>query len=111
MPLAGGALAGYTFSVNASGGCLPFVPTSAAEVLELGDDDWDEVSIADAPFSFYGVARSAFFVGSNGYVTFGLGDERWGGDLERENVFGHFALPRISALFTDLNPSDTQIPV
>ena len=78
---AGGALAGYTFSVNASGGCLPFVPTSAAEVLELGDDDWDEVSIADAPFSFYGVARSSLFVGSNGYVTFGRGDERWGGDL------------------------------
>ncbi len=47
----------------------------------------------------YETGYPSFFVGSNGYVTFGSGD-----DTARAPLYAHFAHPRISALFRDLNP-------
>jgi hypothetical protein len=49
------------------------------------------------PFSFYGVAQTSGFVGTNGYITFGAGDATY-----TENVAAFSSLRRISAFFDDL---------
>jgi hypothetical protein len=43
---------------------------------------------------------AGFYIGSNGYITFGEGDNEHSESLTR-----HFNMKRISALFEDLNPS------
>ncbi len=48
----------------------------------------------------YGNARSGFFIGSNGYITFDAGD-----GSRVPNLESHFAVRRVSALFQDLNPA------
>lgn len=63
--------------------------------FRLGDDDAKEIDIG---FEF---PYSSVFAGSNGYLTFGEGDTTLAASAD-----GHNALPRISALFTDLDPSD-----
>ncbi len=69
--------------------------------VSLWDDDYSEVVLDDGVFvQFYGSLFDRFYIGSNGYITFGQGDVTREPTLET-----HFALPRISALFTDLNPS------
>jgi hypothetical protein len=74
---------------------------SGGTVLSLGDDDYEQVTLAGgAQVSLYGVSYSSFYVGSNGYITFGFSDT----DLS-ESLEDHFDLPRISGLFDDLNPS------
>jgi uncharacterized repeat protein (TIGR03803 family) len=50
--------------------------------------------------SLYGTAYSSFLVGSNGNVMFGSSDT-----LSAESLANHFARPRVSALFDDLNPA------
>ena len=92
------ARAGYSFDVYDIT-CLPDIPTSGAEVLELGDDDNVPIDISAAPFTFYGVSYDKMYVGSNGYVTFDAGDDYW-----YDNRFQHFEQPRISILMDDLNP-------
>jgi hypothetical protein len=69
--------------------------------VPLWDDDFGEVILENgASILFFGLVYERFYIGSNGYITFGQGD------IEREpDMENHFALPRISALFTDLNPS------
>ena len=62
------------------------------------DDQFFQVT-PGASVSLYGVSYPSFFVGSNGYITFTLGD----GDYS-ETIVDHFDLPRISALFDDLHP-------
>ncbi|MHC4911573.1 MAG: LamG-like jellyroll fold domain-containing protein [Planctomycetota bacterium] len=70
-------------------------------LISLGDDDFAEVVlIDDANVLFYGTRYDRFYVGSNGYITFGQGDSNSAASLE-----SHFALRRISGLFTDLDPS------
>ena len=77
---------------------LPTDPSGGTD-LALGDDDFQLLEFEQA-VSLYGNAYSGFYVGSNGYLTFGEGDATWSESLE-----AHFALPRISALFDDLNPT------
>ncbi len=50
--------------------------------------------------ALFGVSYGSFFVGSNGYVTFGAGDT----DVT-ESIADHFSLPRIAVLFDDLDPA------
>jgi len=79
-------------------------PTDPAggTVLPLGDDHYFEVALQDgAQVSLFGKSYSSVFVGSNGYVTFGSGDSELSPSAE-----SHFALPRVSALMTDLNPGN-----
>jgi hypothetical protein len=68
--------------------------------LPLGDDDSAQVNLTDANVLIYGNTTGTFFVGSNGYVTFIGPDTEYEESLPR-----HFAGPRISALFDDLDPS------
>jgi subtilisin family serine protease len=70
--------------------------------VSIWDDDSVEVILNDnAKVLFYGLWYDRFYIGSNGYITFGQPDVGFEPDYDN-----HFALPRISALFTDLNPSD-----
>jgi hypothetical protein len=93
-------------SVDYYAGCteeideLPTDP-SGGSTIYLSDDDYEYRSLSGgATIALYGVEYSGFYVGSNGYITFGAGDTTY---LESLDV--HFSLPRISALFRDLNPS------
>ncbi|HUT28853.1 MAG TPA: S8 family serine peptidase [Sedimentisphaerales bacterium] len=82
---------------------LPTDPNGGTFVL-LWDDDFDEVVLSEAAeVLFYGQRYDRFYVGSNGYITFGAGDTEYSASLQN-----HFNLPRISALFTDLNPPNEQ---
>lgn len=66
----------------------------------LLDDDFVRVAVDDGKsVSLYGTAYQDFYVGSNGYVTFGGADNSYEPTLET-----HFALPRISGYFSDLSP-------
>ncbi|HEX71834.1 MAG TPA: hypothetical protein ENN65_00745, partial [Candidatus Hydrogenedentes bacterium] len=66
----------------------------------LGDDSYVARTLSGGRrVSLYGVSYTTYYVGSNGYITFGSGDSTWG-----ESLAAHFSLPRISGLFDDLNP-------
>ncbi len=70
--------------------------------VALWDDDFAEVVLDGGDqISFYGQSYDRLYIGSNGYITFGDGDTEW-----LETLDNHFWLPRISALFVDLAPSD-----
>lgn len=77
------------------------VDPSTCNAVALGDNAYREVELTgNQLFPFYGLARDRYFIGSNGYVTFEEGDvEHVGSETN------HFSLPRISALFLDLDPS------
>jgi len=69
-------------------------------VLSLGDASFGAVTLAGgAQVRLYGASYSNFYVGSNGYVTFTMGDTSY-----QESLANHFNRPRIAALFDDLNP-------
>ncbi len=79
---------------------LPVDP-SGGTLLSLSDDSYVQVNLSEGKtVSLYGVDYSSFYVGSNGYITFVLGDSDY-----TESLADHFDLPRISALFDDLNPA------
>jgi hypothetical protein len=78
---------------------LPTAPGGMA--LVMSDDDSQQVTLSTgATVSIYGASYASFFVGSNGYITFDGGDIDWS-----ESLSEHFAVPRISALYDDFNPS------
>lgn len=76
------------------------VDPNGGTILSLGDDDYIAVDLNDAYINFYGESYSIFYIGSNGYISFTSGDIR-----HAESLLDHFDLPRISALFDDLDPS------
>lgn len=74
---------------------------SGGTPLNLADDASMQVSLAaGAQVSVYGVGYGSFFIGSNGYLTFGSGDSNL-----LSTPSAHFALPRVAALMDDLDPS------
>jgi hypothetical protein len=78
-------------------------PTDPAggTVLSLTDDSSQVVNLTNgATVSIFGTNRSQFFIGSNGYLTFGSGDSEFFESLAR-----HFDRLRVSGLFMDLDPS------
>jgi hypothetical protein len=81
---------------------LPTDP-SGGTPLPLSDDDYEPAPLSGgATVSLYGESYGdgEVLAGSNGYLTFGVGDIYY-----TESLADHFNLPRISALFDDLNPS------
>lgn len=69
--------------------------------LTLGDDAYAKVSLSGGnKVSLYGVSYSSLYVGSNGCVTLGEGDEESGASVQN-----HFSKPRIAAFWNDLDPS------
>ena len=74
---------------------------SGGTTLSLSDDDYESVTLSGgAQVSLYGTGYSSFYVGSNGYVTFGSGST----DIS-ESYSNHFSLPRVSGLYDDLYPA------
>ncbi len=71
--------------------------------IPLGDDDFTEIDLTGGKqILFHGQWYDRFYVGSNGYITFGQGDDEFSASLEN-----HFSLPRISGLFADLTPANS----
>jgi hypothetical protein len=69
--------------------------------LSLNDDDCLQLNLSDAKqVGVYGSTYGSFRLGSNGYITFDSNDTD-----SNETTTDHFALKRISALFSDLDPS------
>lgn len=96
---------GLRFQPNSQGG-YDLVRANAAfrdalgSQLSLADDDTRERPLAFS-FSFYGAARSAVFVNSDGNLTFGAGDT----SLEARSLGRVLSgAPRVAAFFADLNP-------
>ncbi len=80
---------------------FPSDTTVASLAVTLGDDASALVTLANSQsVKIYGTSYTNFYVGSNGYITFGSGDIEW-----VESYDAHFLKPRISALFRDLNPA------
>ncbi len=77
------------FPVNPNGGTA----------LSLNDDDYIPINLGGEQIDFYGTNYEILYIGSNGYITFISGDTFY-----LESFEEHFNLPRISALFDDLNP-------
>ena len=79
---------------------LPTNPKGGTTIT-LSDDDYEPINITGGKqVSLYGTAYTTAYVGSNGYITFTAGDTD-----TSETFADHFDLPRISALFDDLNPA------
>jgi regulation of enolase protein 1 (concanavalin A-like superfamily) len=77
------------------------VDPSGGTPLTLADDGFQTISITGGKKVFlYGVGYNSVHVGSNGFLTFLSGDIEYFESFEH-----HFAAPRISALFNDLNPT------
>jgi hypothetical protein len=75
---------------------IPFNTT-----VNLSDDANVLVTVTGGQsVKLYGTSYTSFYIGSNGYITFGAGDIEW-----VESLSTHFQLPRISGLFRDLNPA------
>jgi hypothetical protein len=68
--------------------------------ISLRDDDYIQIDIGGEKIDFYGGRYETIYIGSNGYITFVSGDAH-----RLESFENHFDLPRISALFDDLDPS------
>lgn len=68
------------------------------EALSPGDDESIEYTLQEGrSITYFGETYTSFFVGDNGYVTFGHGDYAYNPTME-----SHFSLPRISGYFGDL---------
>jgi len=80
---------------------LPTDPTGGVN-LSLSDDDFRSVSVGGGNSVYlYGQAFTTYYVGSNGYITFGGGDTTYS-----ESLSEHFSMRRIAPFFDDLNPSN-----
>ena len=79
---------------------LPTDPVGG-RVLSLSDDASATAVLGGGrTVSLYGVSYPSFHVSSNGYLTFVSGDSDY-----TESYADHFAVPRVAALFDDLNPA------
>jgi hypothetical protein len=79
---------------------FPADPNDATPV-SLGNSDFVEVILSDSKqVLFYGQLYDRFYISSDGCITFGAGDTGY-----LISLGGHFNMPRISALFDDLDPS------
>jgi len=76
------------------------VDPAGGTIVTLHDDDYYEVQLQGNTINLYGTSYDTFYIGSNGYITFASGDTHY-----LEQFTEHFTLPRIAALFDDLNPS------
>ena len=78
---------------------FPTDPAGGADT-GLADDAFRAVTLGGAhTVALYGRRTNLFFIGSNGYLTFGSGDSSNVKSLEN-----HFGLPRVSGLLADLDP-------
>lgn len=102
----------FTFHPDGAGGYLGicreqrlgfWVHPDGGTPVSLEDEDYLRINLSGgAIFPFFGQNYSSFYIGSNGYITFTSGDTTYSESLEN-----HFNMPRISALFNDLDPTSS----
>ncbi len=84
---------------------LPTDPSGGTTVTwdsSNDDDNYSTIALTGGvTLPFYGTDYDTFYVGTNGYVTFGSGD-----DEHLESLTNHFSKPRIAGLFDDLDPGE-----
>lgn len=99
------AVDGYTASIEPlAGGVLPFVPSAGTALITSDDDTPRQFSITGGESVFmYDEEFTSLWVSPNGYIT------NYNSFTYTETLSEHFATPRISALFDDLNPSSSGI--
>jgi hypothetical protein len=68
-------------------------------------DDCDFVYTLPFNFPYFGTNQTQIFVGTNGYITFGSGDNTYS-----ESLPAFSSLPRIAAFFDDLYPGPSPDP-
>ncbi|MCX7045267.1 MAG: choice-of-anchor D domain-containing protein [Candidatus Sumerlaeota bacterium] len=74
-------------------------PTSATPISLANDDSALITLSTGTSVLLYGQAYNSFYIGSNGYITFTAPDTQ-----SAPSYGNHFNAPRVSALFTNLNP-------
>lgn len=78
---------------------FPTIPTGGTALSE-GDDTFSKITLSGTnSVAIYNNRTNVLFVGSNGYLTMNSGDASFAASYAN-----HFALPRVSALYCDLNP-------
>ncbi|ACF13313.1 hypothetical protein Ctha_0845 [Chloroherpeton thalassium ATCC 35110] len=89
----------YTYSTSS----ITNLPTTDyGTSISLGNDDSQPCALEDGKSIWlYGVEYTECFIGSNGYITFNIGETTSKSTLEK-----HFKKPRISMLFNDLSPNN-----
>ncbi len=97
------AIPNYYMKVG-DGPCDPsftWMDASGGQTVCISDDSYRYVYMNGRTFTFYGNTYNAFYVGSNGHVTFGQGWHKWSGPIPDP------AMPNngIYAFSTDLNPA------
>jgi len=80
---------------------ITVLPTDPAGGVPLTlSDDGSVLVSPGSPVLLYDVSYSTFYVNANGHLTFTTPD-----GTADESLEAHFAIPRVSALFDDLDPS------
>jgi autotransporter-associated beta strand protein len=101
----------YTFTPDGSANFYSVCSQVAAKfptdpaggtTLSLSDDSYAQITLSGGSrVSIYTNQSGVLYVGSNGYLTLGAGDTTFS-----PSYASHFNLPRVSALFGDLNPGN-----
>jgi hypothetical protein len=84
---------------SATAAAFPFEPNES-NIISLGNDSYYGVSLGSSVVNFFGKSYDTVYVGSNGYITFESGES-----ASTVSLANHFRAPRISALFSNLDPS------
>ena len=103
------AFTSYTFTNNGSGNfyavcsqsaiAFPTDPTGGTS-LSLSDDSYLQITLSGTnTVAIYNNRTNVIYVGSNGYLTMNAGDTSLS-----PTYASHFLLPRVSAVYRDLNP-------
>ncbi|MDP3850418.1 MAG: cadherin-like beta sandwich domain-containing protein [Luteolibacter sp.] len=82
---------------------FPTDPTGGIGMV-MNDDTYVQFNLSGGTtVKLYGTSYATYYVGSNGYVTFGSGDSN-----SSVSLANHFGKPHIAALFDDLFPITTR---
>jgi len=92
----------YLVTSNTPGSCT-VVPTDSVTEVNLGDDDFSNPIPLGFNFNFWGNTYTDFYIGSNGYVTFGMGSTEFSGQpipstADPNNI--------IALFWVNIDPSD-----
>lgn len=78
-----------------------FVDPAGATPMVMADDGSELIFVPNGnQVRLYDQSYGSFYVASNGFITFLSADTEW-----QESLSRHFNMPRISALFDDLDPT------
>ncbi len=94
--------ANYTVKVRRNVGSLPVERDDAWEIT-MRDDDIIMFPSNGPLFPFFGIRYGTLYLSSNGYIGF-RNVSRFGAD-NYPSLASHYNMPRISFLFSDLNPA------